>query len=60
MASKLLLEYFTVHMFFLLDTTFSVLLRKLRGWLPNERGNDVLQDLKWDEELGQHQLKFGR
>nr|GLL42673.1 hypothetical protein DM860_011942 [Ipomoea trifida] len=60
MASKLLLEYFTVHMFFLLDTTFSVLLRKLRGWLPNERGNDVLQDLKWDEGLGQHQLKFGR
>ncbi|CAH9051479.1 unnamed protein product [Cuscuta epithymum] len=61
MTSKLLLEYFTVHMFFLLDTTFSILLRKLRGWLPNGRGNNnVFQNLKWDEELGHHQLKFGR
>ncbi|RAL42159.1 hypothetical protein DM860_011942 [Cuscuta australis] len=60
MASKLLLEYFTVHTFFLLDTTYSLLLRKLRGWLPNGRRNNVLQDLKWDDELDHHHLKFGR
>ncbi|XP_060181146.1 uncharacterized protein LOC132610787 isoform X1 [Lycium barbarum] len=56
MASKLLLQYFTLHTFFLLDATFSVLSRKMIGLLPNERGQSTLRDLngKLDE------LNFGR
>lgn len=45
MSSKLLLQYFTLHTFFLLDATFSVLSRKMIGLLPNERGH-TLQDLE--------------
>lgn len=56
MASKLLLQYFTLHTFFLLDATFSVLSRKMIGLLPNERGQSTLQDLNWELD----ELKVGR
>ncbi|KAJ9566900.1 hypothetical protein OSB04_002866 [Centaurea solstitialis] len=46
MASKLLLEYFTLHAFFLLDTTFSFYPRYQRAC--------------WDEKLGEHVLHIGR
>ena len=61
MASKLLLEYFALHTYFLLDATFSVVLKKHSGRLPNVGERDiVLQVLNWDEELGGHELNFER
>lgn len=53
MASKLLLQYFTLHTFFLLDATFSVLSRKVIGLLPNERGQSTLN---WNPD----ELNLGR
>ncbi|XP_059625914.1 uncharacterized protein LOC132268980 isoform X2 [Cornus florida] len=61
MASKLLLEYFMLHAYFLLDTTFSILLKNSVGRLPNKREQDLLyQALNWDEELDRHPLHHGR
>ncbi|OIT32872.1 putative protein phosphatase 2c 51 [Nicotiana attenuata] len=55
-ASKLLLQYFTLHTFFLLDATFSVLSRKMIGLLPNERGQNTLN---WNpDELNLGRLKL--
>ncbi|XP_057965687.1 uncharacterized protein LOC131156200 isoform X3 [Malania oleifera] len=48
MASKLLLEYFVLHTYFLLDATYSVLLKKSMARLPNVGDHDVLN---WGEEL---------
>ncbi|XP_070012501.1 uncharacterized protein [Nicotiana sylvestris] len=53
MASKLLLQYFTLHTFFLLDATFSVLSRKMIGLLPNERRQSTLN---WNPD----ELNLGR
>lgn len=59
MASKLLLQYFTLHTFFLLDATFSGLTRKMIGLLPNERGQSTLRDLNWElDELNIGRLKL--
>ncbi|XVE77828.1 hypothetical protein DITRI_Ditri13aG0093700 [Diplodiscus trichospermus] len=61
MASKLLLEYFALHTYFLLDATFSVVLGKHSGRLPNVRERDIVfQVLNWNEELGGHGLNFER
>lgn len=61
MASKLLLEYFALHTYFLLDATFSVVLKKLSGRLPNAGERDIVfQVLNWDEEPGGHELNFER
>ncbi|XVF80840.1 hypothetical protein PTKIN_Ptkin15bG0107400 [Pterospermum kingtungense] len=61
MASKLLLEYFALHTYFLLDGTFSVVLKKHSGRLPNVGERDIVfQVLNWDEELGGHELNFER
>ncbi|KAK4848290.1 hypothetical protein QYF36_011360 [Acer negundo] len=61
MASKLLLEYFALHTYFLLDATYSVALKKSTGRLPNKGEHDnVFQVLNWDEELGRHELNFKR
>ncbi|KAH7577592.1 hypothetical protein JRO89_XS01G0271400 [Xanthoceras sorbifolium] len=61
MASKLLLEYFALHTYFLLDATYSVVLKKSSGRLPNKGEHDnVFQVLNWDEELGRHELNFKR
>lgn len=61
MASKILLEYFALHTYFLLDATYSVVLKKSTGRLPNKGEPDIVsQVLNWDEELGQHELNFER
>lgn len=61
MASKLLLEYFALHTYFLLDATYSFVLKKYTGRLPNKEDKDaVFQPLNWDKELGQHELNFER
>jgi serine/threonine protein phosphatase PrpC len=51
MASKLLLEYFILHTYFLLDATYSVAsLKKSTGRLPDRRVHDfVFQVLNGDE-----------
>lgn len=61
MASKLLLEYFTLHTYFLLDTAFSFLSKTSMGMLPNGEKHDYAsQMLSWDEKLGEHVLHIGR
>ncbi|KAK9015395.1 hypothetical protein V6N11_006505 [Hibiscus sabdariffa] len=61
MASKLLLEYFTLHTYFLLDATFSFVLKKQSGRLPNVGERDIgFQVLNWDEEIQRHGLNFER
>ncbi|KAL9357866.1 hypothetical protein Peur_051119 [Populus x canadensis] len=61
MASKLLLEYFALHTYFLLDATYSFVFKKSNGRLPNEGEKDVVfQVLNWGEESGQRKLNFER
>ncbi|GAV87925.1 Pkinase domain-containing protein/PP2C domain-containing protein [Cephalotus follicularis] len=61
MASKLLLDYFALHTYFLLDATFSIVLKNYKGRLLNKGEQDVVfQVLNRDEELGQHELNFER
>lgn len=61
LASKLLLEYFALHTYFLLDATYSAVLKKSTGRLPNKGERDIVfQVLNWDENLGRHELKFER
>ncbi|KAJ7977340.1 Protein phosphatase 2C family protein [Quillaja saponaria] len=62
MASKLLLEYFVLHTYFLLDATYSIVLKKsTTGRLPNKRYRDnIVQQLSWEEILSGHELDFGR
>ncbi|XP_043812617.1 uncharacterized protein LOC110614471 isoform X4 [Manihot esculenta] len=61
MASKFLLEYFALHTYFLLDATYSFVLKKYAGRLPSKREKDaVFQVLNWDEELGRPELNFDR
>ncbi|CAI9107759.1 OLC1v1007201C5 [Oldenlandia corymbosa var. corymbosa] len=60
MASKLLLEYFTLHTYFLLDTTFSILLGKSTGRLGNEAERDwFFQKVAW-KVLDHNEVDFGR
>ncbi|KAK6141367.1 hypothetical protein DH2020_024884 [Rehmannia glutinosa] len=61
MASELLLEYFVLHTYFLLDTTYSILARKLIRRLPNN-GEDgpVFQKIEWKEDLDRQILDLGR
>ncbi|OWM84575.1 hypothetical protein CDL15_Pgr008308 [Punica granatum] len=52
MASKHLFEYFMLHAYFLLDSTFSVALKKFMGKLGRKGDMDALfQVLKWHEDL---------
>ncbi|KAK2987137.1 hypothetical protein RJ640_019697 [Escallonia rubra] len=61
MASKLLLEYFTLHTYFLLDATFSIISKKSIGRLPNEgKHNHVSQMLIRDEGRHEQVMDFGR
>ncbi|CAK7346523.1 unnamed protein product [Dovyalis caffra] len=61
MASKLLLEYFALHNYFLLDATYSFFFKKSNGRLPNEGEKDVdFQLLNRGEEFGQRELNFER
>lgn len=47
MASKLILEYFMLHTYFILDTTFSLLSEKSIGRLPNKGEDSQLPNLKF-------------
>lgn len=52
MASKLLFEYFMLHAYFLLDSTFSITLKKFMGQLGNLGELDaVFQVLNRNENL---------
>ncbi|KAL0435688.1 UNVERIFIED_CONTAM: putative protein phosphatase 2C 51 [Sesamum radiatum] len=61
MASELLLEYFVLHTYFLLDSTYSTLSRKLIRRLPN-KGEDGpgFQKIDWNDDLDRPILDFGR
>ncbi|GER24870.1 protein phosphatase 2C family protein [Striga asiatica] len=61
MASELLLEYFVLHTYFLLDTTYSILARKLVKQLPNT-GEDgsLFQKIEWNEDPDRLTLDNGR
>ncbi|KAM0030919.1 putative protein-serine/threonine phosphatase [Helianthus debilis subsp. tardiflorus] len=59
MASKMLLEYFTLHTSFLLDTTFSFLSNISKGMLPNKGGHDYASQMP-GEHLGDYALHTGR
>ncbi|KAL3849901.1 hypothetical protein ACJIZ3_011783 [Penstemon smallii] len=51
MASELLLEYFVLHTYFLLDTTYSILSRKMIGRLPNKGGDGRNFDkIQWNDD----------
>lgn len=57
MASKLLLEYFFLHTYFLLDATYSAVFKRSMGRLLNNRdGDTVFQSLIWDEVLSHYEL----
>ncbi|KAH7517271.1 hypothetical protein FEM48_Zijuj09G0045200 [Ziziphus jujuba var. spinosa] len=61
MASKLLLEYLILHTYFLLDATYSSVLKKSTGRLHNSREHHSLfQVINWDEVLGRYELDSGR
>ncbi|KAJ0532225.1 putative protein-serine/threonine phosphatase [Helianthus annuus] len=59
MASKMLLEYFTLHASFLLDTTFSFLSNISKGMLPNKGGHGYASQMP-GEHLGDYALHTGR
>ena len=61
MASKLLLEYFILHTYFLLDSTYSaVFKRPVESLLKSKEVDTVFWLLNWDEVLGHHDLDLGR
>ncbi|KAL6500526.1 hypothetical protein OROHE_025892 [Orobanche hederae] len=61
MASELLLEYFVLHTYFLLDTTYSILSTKFIRRLPdNRKGGSVFQKIEWNEDLDHQTLDLGR
>ncbi|CAL5432933.1 unnamed protein product [Camellia sinensis] len=61
MASKLLLEYFMLHTFFLLDTTFLFLSKKSMRRLPHNGEHDIIfQAFNWDDILDWRVSDHGR
>ncbi|CAL5357471.1 hypothetical protein CsSME_00047069 [Camellia sinensis var. sinensis] len=61
MASKLLLEYFMLHTFFLLDTTFLFLSKKSMRRLPHNGEHDIIfQAFNWDYILDWRVSDHGR
>lgn len=59
-ASKLLLEYFTLHTYFLLDTTFSFLLGRSMGRLPNKGVQGQFFQKPGREKQDRHAIYIGR
>lgn len=56
MASKLLFEYFLLHTYFLLDSTFSIALKKFSGRLVQKGEPEMaFQVLNWAEELSRRE-----
>lgn len=61
MASELLLEYFVLHTYFLLDTTYSFLSRILMRRLPNKGEHAAgFQKINWNEDIDWEILNLGR
>lgn len=61
MASKLLFEYFMLHAYFLLDSTFSIALKQFMGQLGNIGELDaIFQVLNWNEDLSWQELDKDR
>ncbi|KAL5561831.1 hypothetical protein UlMin_031578 [Ulmus minor] len=61
MASKLLLEYFVLHAYFLLDATYSSLFKRSARMLQDGREDSTIsQLLNWDEILNRHDLDVKR
>lgn len=61
MASELLLEYFVLHTYFLLDTTYSFLSRTLMRRLPNKGEHAAgFQKINWNEDIDGEILNLGR
>ncbi|CAN1233032.1 Probable protein phosphatase 2C 51 [Linum perenne] len=59
MASKLLLEYFALHTYFLLDATYSLAFKKSTGRMRDEGAKDVdFQLLSSVDELGRPDYKI--
>lgn len=54
MASKLLLEYFILHTYFLLDATFPTFLKKYMGRLSNKEVVTFLTQFFKDREWSLH------
>lgn len=55
-ASRLLFEYFVLHIYFLLDSMFLNTLAKSKETLDNKGVQDVFQVLNWDENFNHHTL----
>ncbi|KAJ4848090.1 hypothetical protein Tsubulata_047020 [Turnera subulata] len=61
MASKLLLEYFALHTYFLLDAAYSFVFKKSTGRLPDKSEKDfVFQLLNSEWGHNRHELNFER
>lgn len=61
MASKLLLEYFILHTYFLIDASYSAILKKASGSLQTSTDHHFLfQWYNWDGLLDRHELNLGR
>lgn len=61
MASKLLLDYFVLHIYFLLDATYSVVLRNSFGSIAENEGQHVaFQVLNWGKDVDRHDSHFRR
>lgn len=59
MASKLLLDYFALHINFLLDATFSAMTRKMIGRLPTKGEHGViLHGVSRDDIMHLYNLDF--
>ncbi|XP_075492086.1 uncharacterized protein LOC142530177 isoform X1 [Primulina tabacum] len=61
MASDLLLEYFMLHTYFLLDTTYSILSRNFVWLLPGKGENvPAFRKIEWNDETNRQILDLGR
>lgn len=61
MASKLLLEYFVLHTYFLIDASYSAILKKGSGSLQTSADHhSIFQRYNWDGLLDRHELDLGR
>lgn len=61
MASKILLEYFVVHTYFLLDATYSGIFKRSIKTSSNEREHCTLfNQLSWSDKISNLDLELGR
>ena len=61
MASKLFLEYFVLHTYFLIDASYSAILKTAAGRLETSVDHyNISQRRNWDGLLNGHELDIGR